>query len=69
MNKDELKGKINEAKGNLTDDESAKLKGKAQQAVGKAKDKAEETVDDAAGKVNDYLDKKAAKDTEETENK
>lgn len=60
-NKDEIKGKVNEAKGNLTDDESTKLKGKVQQATGKAKEKAKDTVDDAAKKVNDYLDKEESK--------
>ncbi len=55
-NNDELKGKLNEAKGKITDDESTELKGKIQQGLGKAKDKAKETVDEAAGKLNKKLD-------------
>lgn len=57
-NNDELKGKVNEAKGKVTDDESTELKGKIQQGFGKAKDKAKETADDVAGMINKKLDKK-----------
>lgn len=56
-NNDELKGKGNEAKGKVTDDETTELKGKFQQGFGKAKDKAKETADDVAGKINKKLDK------------
>lgn len=56
-NNDELKGKVNEAKGKVTDDESTELKGKIQQGFGKAKDKAKEAADDVAGKINKKIDK------------
>lgn len=56
-NNDELKGKVNEAKGKVTDDESTELKGKIQQGFGKAKDKAKETADGVAGKINKKIDK------------
>ena len=55
-NNDELKGKVNEAKGKVTDDETTELKGKIQQGFGKAKDKAKETSDDVAGKINKKAD-------------
>ncbi|WP_159721618.1 CsbD family protein [Enterococcus sp. CSURQ0835] len=58
MSLDELKGKVNEAKGKMNDDQKEELKGKAQQGLGKAKDKADEVTDDLAGKINDQLDKK-----------
>ncbi|MFC4771982.1 CsbD family protein [Enterococcus hermanniensis] len=56
-NKDELKGKVNEAKGKATDDNSTELKGKIQQGFGKAKDKAQDAADDVAGKFNKKIDK------------
>jgi uncharacterized protein YjbJ (UPF0337 family) len=58
--KDELKGRVKEAAGDLTDDESLKAEGKADRAGGKvkefledAKDKGEEIVD----KVKDKIDR------------
>lgn len=56
-NKDEIKGKVNEAKGKVTDDESTELKGKVQQKFGEAKDAAKDKMNKAAGKVNEKLDK------------
>lgn len=55
-NTDELKGKVNEAKGKVTDDETTELKGKIQQGFGKAKEKAKEAADDIAGKINKKTD-------------
>jgi uncharacterized protein YjbJ (UPF0337 family) len=46
-NKDELKGRIKEAAGDLTDDQDLKNEGKVDQGVGKAKE--------AANKVGDKL--------------
>jgi uncharacterized protein YjbJ (UPF0337 family) len=58
---DELKGRVKEAAGDLTDDERLQREGKTDQASGKlkqafedAKDKAEELVD----KVKDKIDRK-----------
>ena len=46
-NKDELKGRVKEAAGDLTDDPGLKNEGKVDQGVGKAKD--------VAGKAGDKL--------------
>jgi uncharacterized protein YjbJ (UPF0337 family) len=53
MNRDQAKGKVKEAVGDLTDDEKLKNEGKADQLVGDAKevvqnvaDKADEVIDD-----------------------
>jgi uncharacterized protein YjbJ (UPF0337 family) len=53
MNRDQAKGKLKEAVGDLTDDEKLKNEGKADQLVGDAKgvvqdvaDKADEVIDD-----------------------
>lgn len=48
---DELKGRVKEAAGVLTDDQKLKREGKADQAVGKIKQKAEKVID----KVKDAL--------------
>jgi len=57
--KDEFKGRVKEAAGDLTDDESLKAEGKADRAGGKvkefledAKDKGEEIVDKVKDKVD-----------------
>jgi uncharacterized protein YjbJ (UPF0337 family) len=53
MNRDQAKGKLKEAVGDLTDDEKLKNEGKADQLVGDSKgvvqdvaDKADEVIDD-----------------------
>jgi uncharacterized protein YjbJ (UPF0337 family) len=45
-NSDDLKGRVKEAAGDLTDDDDLKREGKVDQATGKVKD----VVDDVAGK-------------------
>ncbi len=52
-NVDEGKGRIKEAAGSLTGDDSLKNEGKADQAKAPVKDK----VDKAAGKAKDLLDR------------
>lgn len=47
----ELKGRVKEAAGDLTDDKDLQNEGKTDQAAGKVKDK----IDDAADKVKDML--------------
>lgn len=51
-NKDDLKGRVKQAAGDLTDDRDLKNEGKRDQAAGKAK----ELVDDAKDKINDAVD-------------
>ena len=50
-NYDDAKGRVKEAAGDLTDDESLKREGKIDQATGTVKDK----VGDAADKVKDAV--------------
>jgi uncharacterized protein YjbJ (UPF0337 family) len=50
-NFDDAKGKVKEAAGDLTDDQSLKNEGKVDQATGTIKDK----VGDAADKVKDVI--------------
>jgi uncharacterized protein YjbJ (UPF0337 family) len=47
----ELKGRVKEAAGDLTDDKDLQREGKTDQGAGKLKDK----IDDAADKVKDVL--------------
>jgi uncharacterized protein YjbJ (UPF0337 family) len=51
--KDQAVGRIKQAAGDLTDDESLKREGKQDEAAGKVKDK----VDDAKDAINDAVDK------------
>lgn len=52
-NTDDMKGRVKEAAGDLTDNERLKREGKADQIEGKVKD----FVDDARGKIEDAVDK------------
>jgi uncharacterized protein YjbJ (UPF0337 family) len=57
-NPDDIKGRIKEAAGSLTDDQHLKNEGKADRMAGKAKDvadKAERKIDDAVDNVRDHL--------------
>ena len=51
MDKDQVKGKVNETAGKATGDDSQELKGKVQQ-------KAEDLKDNVAGEINKLFDKK-----------
>jgi uncharacterized protein YjbJ (UPF0337 family) len=48
---DEMKGRVKEAAGDLTDDKDLKREGKVDQATGKAKDK----IDDASDKAKELV--------------
>ena len=50
---DDMKGRVKEAAGDLTDDEDLKREGKVDKATGWVKDK----VGDASDKVKDALDR------------
>ena len=52
-NTDDLKGRVKEAAGDLTDNDRLKREGKADQVEGKVK----ELVDDARDKIEDAVDK------------
>lgn len=49
---DELKGRVKEAAGAVTDDDRLRREGKTDQAAGKVKQKVEHVVDKAKEKVN-----------------
>ena len=51
-NTDDLKGRVKEAAGDLTNDKDLQREGKTDQAAGKAKD----VVDDVKDKVKDVVD-------------
>lgn len=51
-NTDDMKGRVKEAAGNLTDDDDLKREGKADRAAGAAKEKARDVKD----KVEDAVD-------------
>lgn len=61
MNRDQAKGKVKEALGDLTDDEKLKNEGKADQLVGDAKEVVQ-NVADKADKVIDDIKKAVHKD-------
>jgi uncharacterized protein YjbJ (UPF0337 family) len=50
---DDVKGRVKEAAGDLTDDQGLKNEGKVDRATGSVKDK----VDDASDKVKDAVNK------------
>ena len=49
---EEVKGRVKEAAGALTDDDKLRIKGKADQAAGKVKQAAEKAVDKAKQAVD-----------------
>jgi len=59
---DDLKGRVKEAAGALTDDDDLKNQGKADQAAGSAKDKVGKAADWAEDKIDQAKDKLADKD-------
>ena len=54
-NKDEIKGRVKEAAGALTNDEELKREGKEDQLAGSLKQKAENVVDQVRDKVREKL--------------
>ena len=52
-NKDEVKGKVKQAVGDLTDNEDLKKEGKADEQAGKIK----ESLEDVKNKADDVVDK------------
>jgi uncharacterized protein YjbJ (UPF0337 family) len=57
-NTDDIKGRVKEAAGDITNDDDLKREGKTDRAAGKVKEKVEdmkEAVEDAVDKVKDKL--------------
>ena len=52
-NTDDMKGRLKEAAGDITDDKDLKREGQADRATGKAKD----AIDSAADKAKDVVDR------------
>ena len=57
IEKDRVKGKFNEAVGEVTDDEAQELKGKLQQKKADLREDFEEAKDKVSEKINDILDR------------
>ncbi len=53
---DDLKGRVKEAAGDLTDNDDLKREGKVDRAAGNVKDKVEDAVDKIRDKVKDMTD-------------
>lgn len=57
----QLKGKVRETWGKITDDEVEKIGGNFEQLVGKVQEKYGYKMDEAKGYVNEFLDKSNSK--------
>ena len=55
-NLDEIKGKINQASGDLTDDQLQKLKGHVQESIGKSKESGHEIMQKLSREVNEMIE-------------
>lgn len=55
-NMDEIRGKINQASGELTDDQMQKLKGHMQEAIGKGKSAGEDTMQKISREINEMIE-------------
>lgn len=55
-NLDEIKGKVNQAAGELSDDQMQVLKGHIQESIGKGKDSGENALNDLSRTVNEKIE-------------
>lgn len=53
---EEIKGKINQVSGELTDDQKQVLKGHLQEAVGKGKESGENSLDELSRTINEKIE-------------
>jgi uncharacterized protein YjbJ (UPF0337 family) len=56
VNLDEIKGKVNQAAGELSDDQMQVLKGHIQESIGKGKDSGENALNDLSRTVNEKIE-------------
>lgn len=56
VNIDEIKGKLNQVAGELTDDQMQVLKGHIQESVGKTKDSSEDTMNNLSRTINEKIE-------------
>lgn len=54
---EEIKGKINQAAGDLTDDQQQVLKGHVQEAIGKGKDSSGDSMNELSRTINEKIEK------------
>lgn len=66
-NIDEIKGRINQASGDLTDDQVQKLKGHVQESIGKGKESGEDFMQKISKDINDMIDSYKKENKEEQE--
>ncbi|HLR91921.1 MAG TPA: CsbD family protein [Atopostipes sp.] len=55
-NMEEIKGKINQASGELTDDQVQKLKGHVQESVGKGKSSGDDMMQKLSREINEMIE-------------
>ena len=56
VNMDEIKGKLNQASGELTDDQMQVLKGHIQESIGKSKESGENSLNDLSRTINEKIE-------------
>lgn len=56
VNMDEIKGKLNQASGELTDDQMQVLKGHIQESIGKSKESGENSLNDLSRLINEKIE-------------
>ena len=56
VNMEEIKGKINQAAGELTDDQQQVLKGHLQESLGKGKESGENSLNDLSRTINEKIE-------------
>jgi uncharacterized protein YjbJ (UPF0337 family) len=60
----EIQGKINQASGDLTDDQQQVLKGHIQEAIGKGKDSGENSMNELSRTINNKIEEFKRKNRE-----
>lgn len=56
VNMEEIKGKLNQVSGELTDDQMQVLKGHIQESVGKGKESSENSMNDLSRTINEKIE-------------
>ena len=56
VNMDEIKGKLNQVSGELTDDQMQVLKGHVQESIGKSKESGDNSFNELSRTINEKID-------------
>lgn len=56
VNMDEIRGKLNQASGELTDDQMQVLKGHIQESIGKGKESNDNSMNDLSRTINEKIE-------------